>query len=147
MDNYHKEYRKKNMCIYLWLRIRFYTRIKKQAEKHNMTIPAFVKECLDSYLNQSFVTPYQEELQTLIMQVRKAATNINQIAAKVNATGMFSHKDQSELRSQIETIESNINSILTQPSEVIKWLETKIKENPALKTQLVEFAKNLTNQS
>ena len=81
------------------LRADQHQRIAQAAAAAGIPTAAFVRSAALAYLDQSFVVPprLDELLARLIQETRRVGTNVNQVAARVNAARLATPKDMEDV--------------------------------------------------
>jgi hypothetical protein len=90
--------------------------LKQFAQQKKMKVPAFVKSLIKAYgKNTGYIIPDDNTLQSLVLEIRKIGTNINQTAKYVNTNKAISQGDIITFRAQLQVLEHLIISTLKHP--------------------------------
>jgi molybdopterin converting factor small subunit len=95
--------------------------LNKFAQQKKMKVPAFVKSLIKAYgKNTGYILPDDNTLQTLVLEIRKIGTNINQTAKYVNTNKAISQGDIVAFRAQLQELEHLIISTLKHPVKKVR---------------------------
>lgn len=82
-------------------------RLARAAAAAGIQLAPFVRSAALAYLDQSFVVPprLDELLARLIQETRRVGTNVNQVAARVNAARVATPKDIDDVARNLRELE------------------------------------------
>ena len=94
--------------------------LKEFAKVKKMRVPVFIKSLIKTYgKNSDYILPDDNTLQSLILEIRKIGTNINQTTKYVNTNKTISQTEFKALRSKLIELESLIISKLQNPDKKV----------------------------
>lgn len=127
---YHKNYGQKRIRKTITLSPVEDAQLQKAAEAYDLKMNDFLKETLFAYLNNVYVVPNQNQVQQLILQIRKIGTNINQIARHINSCQKVEEGQLGLIYVLLKRMELCINNRLCQPELLEERLEEVLQKQP-----------------
>jgi len=119
---YMRKYRKANppkgRRITLTLSDSEYSKLKSKAKNHGMPLATYMKVAVHSYHELNLIYPrgIEEKLSSLIGQIRRIGTNINQMARHVNSVQSVAWGELREVRASLKELEKRLNDFIRNPS-------------------------------
>ena len=107
-------------------------KIDRAAKYHHMKRATFAKAALMAYLDRVFVLPSDETVRSLELGVRRIASNINQIARRVNTRRTVEHSDVAEVNRFLTDLEGLISQAFRAPPDVLSLVEQALEQAPHL---------------
>ncbi len=94
-----------------------YKELKKSAEKAGMTATLFLKKACFAYMGNKYIVPSGTNrlLQEIIILLRKAGNNLNQIATKSNTFKKLSIFDAKKAKGVLNNLEEQIKTKILNP--------------------------------
>jgi hypothetical protein len=89
------------------LRAEDYQQLAAAAKKAGVPLAPFLRDAAMAYLGKRFLVPprLDELLARLIGETRRVGNNVNQVAAKVNASATTSREDLDRVKAEIAMLE------------------------------------------
>jgi len=95
-----------------------YTKVKRGAERHKMTITAFIRSSVLAYIDQKFLVPNQDQVIRLEQILSQC---LNEISKLVSTREKY-YWDRSEkfeaIEKRIQQLESDINLVFRNPPRI-----------------------------
>lgn len=92
--------------------------LEEFAKEKGMLVTEFIKSMIKAYQNDSdYILPKENELKTLILEMRKIGNNINQIARYINTNKSISLIDIQQLQDRLIDLEKLITTTLCNPAK------------------------------
>jgi len=92
-----------------------YKKVKREAEKHRMTVTAFIRSATLAYLNQSFLVPNPDQVATLEQTLAECLNEIQKLVGEKERYSWSRDEKFSAIEKRIEKLESDIESIFRNP--------------------------------
>ncbi len=113
-----REYRKNRKEYTLVFSSEYAFQLESLAKEKGMLVPEFIRSLLKAYQNDTgYILPKENELKTLILEMRKVGNNINQIARYINTNKAISINEFQTLQDRLSDLEKLIVTSLTYPSK------------------------------
>ena len=95
-----------------------YTKVRRGAERHKMTVTAFIRSSVLTYLDQKFLVPNQDQVAHLEQLLSQC---LNEISKLVSARERY-HWERTEkfeaIEKRIQQLESEINEVFRNPPRI-----------------------------
>ena len=109
-------YRKTRKEYTLVFSSEYAVQLEEFAKEKSMQVPEFIKSLLKAYQNDTeYIFPKENELKTLILEMRKIGNNINQIARYINTNKVISINDFKMLQDRLSELEKIITAVFNNP--------------------------------
>jgi len=115
MKEYQKRYRQLKVRKEISFSRKEYQRFSVESDRTGLSFNAWVRSTLDAYLDQTFIVVSPEELQQLIISIRRIGNNINQIVKYAHAQSEVSPEDLVRLITMIKEVEATVEASLHHP--------------------------------
>lgn len=116
---YQKRYKEKVHRVNVLLKSAEYKELENSAKRHKQKITPHIKRLALAYLHQEFLTPNEQAIQDLQLEIKAIGRNINQIAKRVNTYGS-AHFNKLELLSHIDQLDRLIADRLENPVKLYR---------------------------
>lgn len=127
--SYHAHYGKQRIRKTITISPQEEVQLQKAARKHGMKMNECMKHCIFAYLNNEYIVPEKKTVESLILQVRKIGTNINQVARFVNGKRYVEQQQLDVLYQMLSEIEGNIVDQLYHPDQLDIALKKRLEED------------------
>ncbi len=91
-------------------------KVEMIAKEKQMSVQEFIKELIKATeTTNGYVVPKDSQLKTLVLEIRKIGSNINQITKHINTNKYVSIYDIQRLKERLSQLENIIISSLSMP--------------------------------
>ncbi|WP_422005367.1 hypothetical protein [Roseivirga pacifica] len=145
---YHAEYRKlKHRKIKRRVEIHFdtqdYKQLEKKAEKHQLTVPGFIRQTIRSYDEQTFIILEKEAIQAVELLLRQILGQLTQISFEAKRSHSVSLDELERLQKEVKTLKANVSKKLAFPPTAKEFLIKQQRENPEFLSRLMPLIQSL----
>ena len=134
-----KAYREKHRTVSVSFTKTVAQEIERDAERHHLSLPKYVKACVNAYRNQTFIIPDLSQVKAIELQLRGIGNNINQIARRVNDGRTLPRDGVEQVRQQLKHLEAQFDRIIRTPWNLETYLTLRIKDDPTIVTVLLKI--------
>lgn len=113
---YNQEYRTTHIRKECLFTNEQFEKIKLSAKEYKMPVGTFIREALLAYINKKYLVKNVNEINDLILEIKRIGTNINQIAKRVNINGIQSF-DEYGVYQNLYKLERVIIDLLVEAKE------------------------------
>lgn len=92
-----------------------YTKVKRGAERHKMTITAFIRSSVLAYIDQKYLVPNQDQIANLEQILSQCLNEISKIVSAKEKYHWEREQKFEAIEKQIEGLESVISQIFRNP--------------------------------
>ena len=113
--------------------------LKKEAERYQMKLPEYLRQCIDAYRSQTFILPNEEQVRSLEIELKRIGNNINQIAKHLNQQQSNPHSSIELVRKELEAFDQKFSRIFRTPWKLKSFIEKRIEEDPTVLLMLLQL--------
>lgn len=131
-----QEHRAKNRIIHLSFSHDYSEYLEDKALDYNMTLPLFLKSCIDGYLRQVFVLPNDTQIKQVETELNRIGNNINQLVRHCHRLSLDPEKALNEVHGMLSSMDNTIEAYLRTPHTLDILIMQTLEEQPEYLTQL-----------
>lgn len=140
-----RKYRARHYVCTLSLSISEGRKLSQAAQDKKMTIPEYQKAILmASEQATGYVIPNDGILASLLLEIKRLGTNVNQITKHINTAKNVTYGDIEILQAQLEELTQIITQSLKHPEEITQVMTEYLKKHPDKLPVLIDWLKNYT---
>ncbi len=142
-----RRYRARTRTFGLIYSIEEATQLEAEANRYGFKgVPQYLKASISSLRNStSYVVPKDTSLRNLILSLRKAGGNINQVVRYAHERHDISPNDIAKLIGQLSEMEASIKEALTLPPNIIDVLNEHLNRYPEDRDKLMTWLNDYQN--
>jgi len=141
---YQRKYKKENYRKEIVFKKEEWKLIQQGAKNHNQEtkISPFLKECIFAYLNQCFVLPDDELVQSTEIEIRRVGVLLNQIARHINTSRTISFEQMEEVKKLLFNLDIFVHETLRTPKTIENLLDEAVDNDPQILNYLEQLIAN-----
>lgn len=145
LKNYKKAKRKKGLEVVITLSEQERAKLEKEAGKHQLKLPAFIRKSSLAYLSQAYLVIDRLRVAHIEQLLAECAREIQEIGKSDKKWFRSFEWKYEALEKKIESLENNITQTLRQPKTLAEVVE-QIKEDQALYNSLLILINDTENK-
>ncbi len=123
-----------------------YEALEKQAKRHEISVPQYVKRAVEGYEKQTFVVRDIERLQKLEFLLRQTANSVAQISFEAQRSNTVSMEEFQKLQTEIRNIRKYLKDALAFPPTAKSFLLQQQEVNSEFLVRVKRILDNLLTQ-
>ncbi len=131
-----QEHRAKNKIVRLSFPHEYTEYLEAKAIEYNMSLPLFLKSCIDGYLRQAFVLPNDRQVKQVELELNRIGNNINQLVRHCHRLSLNPEKALDEIQEILSGVDTTVASYLRTPHTLDMLIRKTLTEQPAYLMQL-----------
>lgn len=132
-----KEHRQKNRTVSVSYPNSIADQMEQEAEKHDLKLAAYIKHCVASYREKSYLLPSSSEAERIEILLRNYGNNINQIARKCNTSELHPTEGIEQVYALLRKLEQELDDLFRSPRDLTEYTRQALEENPRYASALL----------
>jgi Bacterial mobilisation protein (MobC). len=131
-----KEHRAKNKTVCLSFPHDYTQYLEDKAVEYTMSVPLFLKACIDGYLRQVFILPNDRQIKQVEIEINRIGNNINQLVRHCHRLSLNPEIALNEIQGMLIGMDATVASYLRTPQTLDVLVKKTLEEQPEYITQL-----------
>ncbi|MGE0637683.1 MAG: plasmid mobilization relaxosome protein MobC [Bacteroidia bacterium] len=146
--NRKKQYRSRHRSVTLSFPMDVAKNVEAKATNHGKTLPDFIKSLIAANLEGTgYVLPKDNNIQTLIIELRRIGTNVNQLVRHINSVRDISQTDITQMQKHLLEVEQQVKAALMKPQSFQDFISDYLKKHPEHLQALIDFLNDYQSNS
>ena len=141
-----KEYKMAHRSVTLSFPNKVMSKLETEAKKHRMRVPVYLRSCISSARNQTYLVPNADEVQEIELLLRRIGNHTNQIARLAHRMSLPPTNALIEIRGHIGNCEGILEQMFRQPKSLEQCVIKELKNNPGFAGKLLGILEDCTKQ-
>lgn len=127
MRAYQKQYRQLKVRKEISFSPKLYERFAKEADLRGLAFNAWVRDTLSAYLDQTFLVISPQDMQQLVLAIRRIGNNINQVVKYIHSEREVTTEQVHEMLELLKELEATVEAAVQQPELLESAIRTAVQ--------------------